>query len=83
VDLYAITQSPTPDITDASSSLISLCEERFREILERRDGGCIFSRGSPAICVAAHIIPCVHGDKVSTVQFTHKMKLTSLSGFSH
>ncbi|KAH9973563.1 hypothetical protein BGW80DRAFT_1459043 [Lactifluus volemus] len=63
VDLYAITRSPTPDITDASSSLISLCEEQFREILERRDGGCIFSRGSPAICVAAHIIPCVLGDK--------------------
>ncbi|KAH9973561.1 hypothetical protein BGW80DRAFT_1308141, partial [Lactifluus volemus] len=65
VDLYTITRSPTPDISDASSSVISLCEERFREILERRDGCCIITRGPPLICVAAHIIPspCVHGDK--------------------
>ncbi|KAH9973565.1 hypothetical protein BGW80DRAFT_245456 [Lactifluus volemus] len=64
VDLCTITRSPTPEITDASSSLlVSLSEEQLRETLERRDGQCVFSRLPPRICVAAHIIPCLHGDK--------------------
>jgi hypothetical protein len=72
VDLCTITRSPTPEITDASSSLlVSLSEEQLRETLERRDGQCVFSRLPPRICVAAHIIPCLHGDKVSTGLFNH------------
>jgi hypothetical protein len=71
VDLCTITRSPTPEITDSSSSLVSLSQERFREILERRDECCIFSRHPTFVCAAAHIIPCILGDKVSTVPFDH------------